>query len=109
MTKTLPSHKAYFGTDGIRTTMGQFPMTPHEIMRLAYVTGKIIAEDHPHPKVVIGKDTRISGDLIEAALETGFMAAGVDVYHLGTMPTPGIAYLTRTFHAQGRDCHLSLT
>ncbi|WP_227429577.1 phosphoglucosamine mutase [Psychrobacter sp. I-STPA6b] len=94
---------SYFGTDGIRGQFGQFPITPDFILKLGYVTGQVLVESNEHPErkpsVVIGKDTRLSGYVIEAALQAGFNAAGVDVHMLGPLPTPAIAHLTRSFHA----------
>lgn len=94
---------SYFGTDGIRGQFGQFPITPDFIMALGYVTGRVLIEQNLHenhcPSVVIGKDTRLSGYVIEASLQAGFNAAGVDVRLLGPLPTPAIAHLTRSFHA----------
>ncbi|MEK6245079.1 MAG: phosphoglucosamine mutase [Pseudomonadota bacterium] len=91
--------RKYFGTDGIRGTVGQSPMTPDFVLRLGYAAGKVLAGklsgSDGHPAVLIGKDTRISGYMIEAALEAGFSAAGVDVLLCGPLPTPGVAYLTR--------------
>ena len=92
--------RQYFGTDGIRGEVGQFPIVPDFVMRLGYAAGKVLtkhAETHVHgkPVVLIGKDTRVSGYLLEAALEAGFSAAGVDVMLCGPMPTPAVAYLTR--------------
>ncbi len=87
--------RRYFGTDGVRGTIGQSPMTPDFVLRLGYAAGRILSRDNPHPAVLIGKDTRISGYMIEAALEAGFSAAGVDVLLCGPLPTPGVAYLTR--------------
>ncbi len=92
----------YFGTDGIRARVGEGYMTPEFAVKLGYCAGRAFKENwtrSTRPVVVIGKDTRISGYLIESALEAGFSAAGVDVALLGPIPTPGIAYLTRTFHA----------
>jgi len=92
--------RKYFGTDGVRGTVGQPPMTADFVLRLGYAAGKVLTE-HRHasasdrPTVLIGKDTRISGYMIEAALEAGFSAAGVDVLLCGPLPTPGVAYLTR--------------
>ncbi len=90
--------KQYFGTDGIRGEVGQFPIVPEFMTRLGYAAGKVLSK-HAKPgqrcKVLIGKDTRISGYLLEAALEAGFAAAGVDVMLCGPMPTPGVAYLTK--------------
>jgi phosphoglucosamine mutase len=93
------SARKYFGTDGIRGLVGQFPITPDFVMKLGYAAGKVLAA-HGTKKVLIGKDTRISGYMLESALEAGFSAAGVDIGLLGPMPTPGIAYLTKTFRAQ---------
>ena len=87
--------RKYFGTDGVRGTIGQSPMTPDFVMRLGYAAGKVLLKRSPHPKVLIGKDTRISGYMIESALEAGFSAAGVDVHMCGPVPTPAVAYLTR--------------
>ena len=87
--------RSYFGTDGIRGTVGQSPMTPDFVLRLGYAAGKVLAGRGENPAVLIGKDTRISGYMIEAALEAGFSAAGVDVLLCGPLPTPGVAYLTR--------------
>jgi len=87
--------RSYFGTDGIRGTVGQSPMTPDFLLRLGYAAGKVLAGHIENPAVLIGKDTRISGYMIEAALEAGFSAAGVDVLLCGPLPTPGVAYLTR--------------
>ncbi len=91
--------RRYFGTDGVRGTVGQSPMTPDFVLRLGYAAGKVLAGTmrggEAHPAVLIGKDTRISGYMVEAALEAGFSAAGVDVLLCGPLPTPGVAYLTR--------------
>jgi phosphoglucosamine mutase len=87
--------RKYFGTDGVRGTVGQAPMTPDFVLRLGYAAGKVLAGRAEHPAVLIGKDTRISGYMIEAALEAGFSAAGVDVLLCGPLPTPGVAYLAR--------------
>jgi phosphoglucosamine mutase len=87
--------RKYFGTDGMRGTVGQSPMTPDFVLRLGYAAGKVLAGKADHPAVLIGKDTRISGYMIEAALEAGFSAAGVDVLLCGPLPTPGVAYLAR--------------
>ena len=91
--------RKYFGTDGVRGAVGQSPMTPDFVMRLGYAAGKVLAGNmcgqSTHPSVLIGKDTRISGYMIEAALEAGFSAAGVDVLLCGPLPTPGVSYLTR--------------
>lgn len=93
------TERKYFGTDGIRGLVGQYPITPEFVMKLGYAAGKILAAQGTK-KVLIGKDTRISGYMLESALEAGFSAAGVDIGLLGPMPTPGIAYLTRTFRAE---------
>jgi len=90
--------KQYFGTDGIRGEVGQFPIVPEFIMRLGYAAGKVLSKDAKpgqRSKVLIGKDTRVSGYLLEAALEAGFASAGMDVMLCGPMPTPGVAYLTK--------------
>jgi phosphoglucosamine mutase len=91
--------RKYFGTDGVRGTVGEAPMTPDFVMRLGYAAGKVLAGQmsgqSAHPAVLIGKDTRISGYMIESALEAGFSAAGVDVHMCGPIPTPAVAYLTR--------------
>jgi len=87
--------RKHFGTDGVRGTVGHAPMTPDFVLRLGYAAGKVLAGQASHPAVLIGKDTRISGYMIEAALEAGFSAAGVDVLLCGPLPTPGVAYLVR--------------
>ena len=87
--------RQYFGTDGIRGTVGQAPITPDFVLRLAHAVGQVLKKTEPHPTVLIGKDTRISGYMLESALESGFNSAGVDVLLLGPLPTPGVAYLTR--------------
>jgi phosphoglucosamine mutase len=90
--------RKYFGTDGVRGTVGIAPITPDFVMRLGYAAGTVLAKaetSNTKPVVLIGKDTRISGYMLEAALEAGFAAAGVDVMLAGPMPTPAIAYLTR--------------
>ena len=91
--------RKYFGTDGIRGKVGVKPITPDFVMRLGYAAGKVLAQRDQSgttkPTVLIGKDTRVSGYMLEAALEAGFAAAGVDVMLSGPMPTPAIAYLTR--------------
>jgi len=86
----------YFGTDGIRGTVGQAPITPDFMLRLGHAVGRVLRATTPgRPRVLIGKDTRVSGYMIEAALEAGFASAGVDVWLTGPLPTPGVAYLTR--------------
>jgi phosphoglucosamine mutase len=89
----------YFGTDGIRGTVGQPPITPDFILRLAHAVGRVLKKSEARPTVLIGKDTRISGYMLESALESGFNSAGVDVTLLGPLPTPGVAYLTRAQRA----------
>lgn len=98
--------RKYFGTDGIRGKVGDAPITPDFVMRLGYAAGRVLAGiDHhlsrgEHPAVLIGKDTRISGYMLESALQAGLSAAGVDVLLTGPMPTPAVAYLTRALRAQ---------
>ena len=91
--------RQYFGTDGIRGTVGQPPITPDFVLRLAHAVGRVLKRTEERPTVLIGKDTRISGYMLESALESGFNSAGVDVVLLGPLPTPGVAYLTRTQRA----------
>ena len=99
--------RKYFGTDGVRGQVGVAPITPDFVMRLGYAAGLVLAHDEAvkpsqgvKPRVLIGKDTRISGYMLEAALLAGFTAAGVDVLLTGPMPTPAIAYLTRAWRLQ---------
>ncbi|MDR1275598.1 MAG: phosphoglucosamine mutase [Candidatus Accumulibacter sp.] len=99
--------RKYFGTDGVRGRVGRHPITPDFVMRLGYSAGKVLALDArarsdaaSRPAVLIGKDTRISGYMLEAALEAGFSAAGVDVCLVGPLPTPAVAYLTRALRLQ---------
>lgn len=97
--------RRYFGTDGVRGCVGEAPITPDFCLRLGYAAGKtLIAHEHlragERPAVIIGKDTRISGYMLESTLEAGFSAAGVDVYLAGPLPTPAIAYLTRALRLQ---------
>ena len=96
--------KKYFGTDGIRGRVGVSPITPDFVMRLGYAAGRVLTanekNDSSHKSVLIGKDTRISGYMLEAALEAGLSAAGVDIFLTGPMPTPAVAYLTRALRAQ---------
>jgi phosphoglucosamine mutase len=87
--------RKYFGTDGVRGTIGESPMTPEFVLRLGYAAGKVLSKKSASPAVCIGKDTRISGYMIESALEAGFSAAGVDVHMCGPIPTPAVAYLAR--------------
>lgn len=92
------SERKYFGTDGVRGRVGEFPITPEFAVKLGWAAGKVLAAKGTS-KVLVGKDTRVSGYMLESALEAGLAAAGVSVDFLGPMPTPGIAYLTRTFRA----------
>ena len=93
------SKRKYFGTDGIRGTVGQAPITPDFVLKLGWAAGKVLAR-HGSRKVLIGKDTRISGYMLESALEAGLAAAGLSAAFTGPMPTPAVAYLTRTFRAE---------
>lgn len=97
--------RKYFGTDGVRGRVGQTPITPEFVMRLGYAAGKVLQQSAnmpagERPSVLIGKDTRLSGYMLESALESGFAAAGVDVCLVGPMPTPAVAYLTRALRLQ---------
>jgi len=91
--------REYFGTDGIRGTVGQPPITPDFMLRLGHAVGRVLKRTEERPTVLIGKDTRISGYMLESALESGFNSAGVDVVLLGPLPTPAVAYLTRAQRA----------
>lgn len=91
--------RKYFGTDGIRGKVGQSVINPDFALRLAHAVGRVLKQRQERPTVLIGKDTRISGYMLEAAMEAGFNAAGVDVILLGPLPTPGVAYLTRAQRA----------
>ncbi|AEY01209.1 phosphoglucosamine mutase [Oceanimonas sp. GK1] len=91
--------RKYFGTDGVRGRVGEYPITPEFVMKLGWAAGKVLAQTGTK-KVLIGKDTRISGYMLESALEAGLSAAGLQAALLGPMPTPAIAYLTRTFRAE---------
>ncbi|MDD2660751.1 MAG: phosphoglucosamine mutase [Methylococcales bacterium] len=91
--------KKYFGTDGIRGKVGEPPITADFLLKLGWAAGRVFANEG-HGFVLVGKDTRISGYMFESALEAGLTAAGVDTHLLGPMPTPGVAYLTRTLRAQ---------
>ena len=92
--------RKYFGTDGVRGKVGEFPITPEFMLKLGWAAGRVLTKGNHGGKVIIGKDTRISGYMFESALEAGLSAAGLDIRLLGPMPTPAIAYLTRTLHAQ---------
>src|SRR5512140_2055177 len=93
--------RTYFGTDGVRGRVGQPPITPDFVLKLGYAAGRVLSRADlasPHrdrPAVLVGKDTRISGYMLESALESGLSAAGVDTLLTGPMPTPGVAFLTR--------------
>ncbi len=89
----------YFGTDGIRGRVGEFPITPEFMLKLGWAAGRVLGRGEPGGKVIIGKDTRLSGYMFESALEAGLSAAGLDIRLLGPMPTPAVAYLTRTLRA----------
>ena len=92
--------RRYFGTDGIRGTVGQEPITPDFALRLGHAVGRVLKERDANPLVLIGKDTRISGYMLESALESGLISAGAGVMLLGPVPTPAVAYLTRAQRAQ---------
>ena len=96
--------RKYFGTDGVRGRVGEHPITPQFVMLLGYAAGKVLAKaeysQNERPAVLIGKDTRISGYMLESALEAGLIAAGIDVYLAGPIPTPAVAYLTRALRLQ---------
>jgi len=93
------THKKYFGTDGIRGRVGQWPITAEFMLKLGRAIGVVLADKDAHATVLIGKDTRISGYMFESALEAGLVAAGADVQLLGPMPTPAVAYLTQSLRA----------
>lgn len=93
------SKRKYFGTDGIRGLVGEYPITPEFVLKLGWAAGRVLSKVGTK-KVMIGKDTRISGYMLETALESGLIAAGIDVDLLGPMPTPAVAYLTNTFRAE---------
>ena len=93
------SNRKYFGTDGIRGRVGDAPITPEFVLKLGWAAGKVLAR-HGSRKIIIGKDTRISGYMLESALEAGLAAAGLSASFTGPMPTPAIAYLTRAFRAE---------
>ncbi|MDQ5921487.1 MAG: phosphoglucosamine mutase [Pseudomonadota bacterium] len=90
--------RKYFGTDGIRGVVGEYPITPDFALRLGYAAGKVLGSMEAEPAVIIGKDTRLSGYLFESSLEAGFSYAGVNVYMAGPIPTPAIAYLASALH-----------
>jgi phosphoglucosamine mutase len=93
------AQRLYFGTDGIRGTVGQPPITPDFVLRLGHAVGRVLKASYARPTVLVGKDTRISGYMLESALESGLNSAGADVTLLGPLPTPGVAYLTRAQRA----------
>lgn len=93
------SNKKHFGTDGVRGLVGQYPITPEFALKLGWAAGKVLSQKGTK-KVIIGKDTRISGYLLETSLEAGLISAGINVVLLGPMPTPAVAYLTQTFRAE---------
>ena len=95
------SKRDYFGTDGVRGRVGTSPVTPSEVLHLGWAAGRVLGSGHARGRVIIGKDTRISGYLLESALEAGLSAAGVDIALTGPLPTPGIAHLTRQVGACG--------
>ncbi len=95
------SKRQYFGTDGVRGRVGTSPVTPAEVLHLGWAAGRVLGSGHARGRVIIGKDTRISGYLLESALEAGLSAAGVDIALTGPLPTPGIAHLTRQVGACG--------
>ena len=93
------TERKYFGTDGVRAVAGEFPLTSDWVMRLGAAAGEVLKRRNPRASVVIGKDTRQSGDMLEAALAAGLTSRGVNVIHLGVLPTPGVSYLTRHLEA----------
>ena len=93
------ANRKYFGTDGVRGKVGSYPITPDFALKLGWAAGKVLASQGSK-MVLIGKDTRISGYMLESALEAGLAAAGLSAAFTGPMPTPAIAYLTRTFRAE---------
>ncbi|GAM72854.1 phosphoglucosamine mutase [Vibrio ishigakensis] len=93
------SKRRYFGTDGVRGKVGQYPITPDFVLKLGWAAGRVLAKQGTK-KVIIGKDTRISGYMLESALEAGLAAAGLKATFTGPMPTPAVAYLTQTFRAE---------
>ena len=110
----LTMSRKFFGTDGVRGRVGQRPITPDFVLKLGYCAGKVLSRADvapPHrdrPAVLIGKDTRISGYMLESALESGLSAAGVDTFLVGPMPTPGVAFLTRALRLSAGDHDLGL-
>ncbi len=92
--------RKYFGTDGVRGAVGVYPITAEFMLKLGWAAGRVLLAREDGRRVVVGKDTHISGYMFESALEAGLSAAGADIRLLGPMPTPAIAYLTRTMHAR---------
>ena len=92
--------RKYFGTDGVRGLVGGDVMMPDLVLKLGWAAGMVLNQHYGKARVIIGKDTRVSGYLLESVLEAGLSSAGVDAWMLGPMPTPGIAYLTRTFRVE---------
>ena len=95
--------RKYFGTDGVRAIAGQNPLTAEWTLKLGAAAGEVFKTQTRKPVVVIGRDTRRSGDMLEAALAAGLTARGVDVIHLGVIPTPGVSYLTQIGRASCRE------
>lgn len=95
----IMSERKYFGTDGVRAVAGAFPLTASWVMQLGAAAGEVLKGQNPRASVVIGKDTRQSGDMLEAALAAGLTSRGVNVIHVGVLPTPGVSYLTRHLNA----------
>lgn len=95
----IMSERKYFGTDGVRAVAGAFPLTASWVMQLGAAAGEVLKQQNPRASVVIGKDTRQSGDMLEAALAAGLTSRGVNVIHVGVLPTPGVSYLTRHLKA----------
>ncbi|MGU3844836.1 phosphoglucosamine mutase, partial [Vibrio diabolicus] len=95
----MSNKRRYFGTDGVRGKVGQYPITPDFVLKLGWAAGRVLAKQGTK-KVIIGKDTRISGYMLESALEAGLAAAGLKATFTGPMPTPAVAYLTQTFRAE---------
>ncbi|MGL6054574.1 MAG: phosphoglucosamine mutase, partial [Vibrio metschnikovii] len=95
----MSNTRRYFGTDGIRGRVGEYPITPDFVLKLGWAAGRVLAQQGTK-KVIIGKDTRISGYMLESALEAGLAAAGLKAIFTGPMPTPAVAYLTQTFRAE---------
>lgn len=95
----IMSERKYFGTDGVRAVAGAFPLTASWVMALGAAAGEVLKGQNPRASVVIGKDTRQSGDMLEAALAAGLTSRGVNVIHVGVLPTPGVSYLTRHLNA----------